>query len=145
MYKIIKTLQPYFCSIRQVQESAVLDIKIPLFWNPEAVKEKYPNVIVHVQDKNETSQLLMMISAATEEGYGELILAAQELIKINKEEEQKQELFRKMVADLQNLFKNESLDNIKGINLFEKHESDSKGTGTSGEGEVESPEGNTKL
>ena len=47
------------------------------------------------------------------------LMLAKEIIKFNIEEEEKRKLFDDMVKQLQNMFMNKSLDDLKNIN-FEK-------------------------
>ncbi len=61
--------------------------------------------------------MLSLISKANQNGYDVTFACANEIIKLNKEEEEKQKLFQEKVKELQELFKKESLDKLKDINL----------------------------
>ena len=58
MYKTIELLKPYFFSIREINNTLSLDIKIPVKWGYESVLIKYENVKVKIQDKNNERQLM---------------------------------------------------------------------------------------
>lgn len=118
MFENIKTLRPYFHSLREVQENVSLDIKLPLTWNFENIIKPYSTIGFKVQDKNDKFNLISLISHATQNGYDVVFACANEIVKINKEEEEKQYLFQQKVKELEELFKKQSLENLKEINLL---------------------------
>lgn len=118
MFENIKTLRPYFHSLREVQDNVSLDIKLPLTWNFENIIKPYSTIAFKVQDKNEKFNLISLISHATQNGYDVVFACANEIVKINKEEEEKQYLFQQKVKELEELFKKQSLENLKEINLL---------------------------
>lgn len=119
MYENIKTLRPHFHSLREVKDFVSLDIKLPLNWFYDEIVKPYTSVQIQVQDKNDKRTLLSLISDATESGYQVVFACANEIIKINKEEEEKQLLFQQKVQELKELFKKQSLDKLKEISLLE--------------------------
>ena len=50
-----------------------------------------------------------------------MFACSDEIFKYNKEEEEKQKLFHQKVKELQELFKTESLDKLKEINLTDNY------------------------
>ena len=121
MFESIKSLRPHFHSLREVQNNVSLDIKIPLNWKYEDISKPYRTVSIKVQDKNDKFNLVSFISQATQEGYDVVFACAEEIFKVNREEEEKQKLFQQKVKELQELFKNESLDRLKEINLTDNY------------------------
>ena len=121
MFESIKSLRPHFHSLREVQNNVSLDIKIPLNWKYEDISKPYRTVAIKVQDKNDKFNLVSFISQATQEGYDVVFACAEEIFKVNREEEEKQKLFQQKVKELQELFKNESLDRLKEINLTDNY------------------------
>ena len=120
MYENIKSLRPHFFSLREIENNVSLDIKIPLTWNYENIIKPYSTIKIKVQDKNDMFTLVSLISNATQNGYDVLFACANDILKINKEEEEKQRLFHQKVKELEELFKNQSLDKLKDINLIKK-------------------------
>jgi hypothetical protein len=118
VFESIKSLRPYFHSLREIENNVSLDIKLPLTWKYEEISKPYRSLKMKIQDKNEKFTLLSLISNATTEGYEVAFACALEIININKEEEEKQTLFQQKVKELQELFKKESLDKLKDINLL---------------------------
>lgn len=117
MFESIKSLRPHFHSLREIEGNVSLDIKLPLTWKHEEIIKPYRSIKFKVQDKNEKFTLMSLISTGTQEGYDVVFACASEIIKHNKEEEEKQKLFNQKVKELQELFKKESLDKLKDINL----------------------------
>ena len=126
MFENIKILRPYFHSLREVQNNVSLDIKLPLTWTYENIVKPYSSIKTKVQDKNDKYNLISLVSEATQEGYDVVFACANEIMKINKEEEEKQKLFQLKIKELQELFKHESLDKLKEITLLNTNGSTEK-------------------
>lgn len=118
MFESIKSLRPHFHSLREIEGNVSLDIKLPLTWKHEEIIKPYRSIKFKVQDKNEKFTLMSLISMGTQDGYDVVFACASEIINHNKEEEEKQKLFNQKVKELQELFKKESLDKLKDINLM---------------------------
>lgn len=144
MYEIIKSLRPYFFSLREIEGNVSLDIKLPLNWKYEDIIKPYRSIKTKVQDKNEKFSLLSIIANATEEGYKVVTACAMEIINVNKEEEDKQKLFQEKVKELQALFQKESLDKLKDMSFIQDEQfENSTGVRLADEGDGEGPEGDT--
>lgn len=117
MYEVIKKLRPYFFSLREIENNVSLDIKIPLGWSFNEIIQPYSSITTKIQDKNEKFTLLSLISVNNQEGYEIIFVCALEIITVNKEEEEKQNLFKQKVKELESLFKKEKLDKLKSLNL----------------------------
>lgn len=145
MYESIKSLRPHFHSLREIESNVSLDIKLPLSWKYEEISKPYRSVKIKVQDKNEKFTLVSIISNGTQEGYDVVFACASEIIKVNKEEEEKQTLFQQKVRELQELFKKESLDKLKDINLLNDYGQEiTAGIGMVEQGIGEGPDGDTE-
>jgi hypothetical protein len=144
VYEIIKSLRPYFFSLREIEGNVSLDIKLPLNWKYENIVKPYRSIKTKVQDKNEKFSLLSIISNATEEGYKVVIACAVEIIKINKDEEDKEKLFQEKVKELQLLFQKESLDKLKDMSFIQDEQfEDTTGVRLADEGDGEGQEGDS--
>ncbi len=144
MYEIIKSLRPYFFSLREIEGNVSLDIKLPLNWKYEDIIKPYRSIKTKVQDKNEKFSLLYIISNATEEGYKVATACAVEIINVNKEEEDKQKLFQEKVKELQMLFQKESLDKLKDMSFIQDEQfENSTGVRLADEGDGEGQERDT--
>jgi hypothetical protein len=142
VFEEIKSLRPHFHSLREIQNNVSLDIKVPLSWKYDDIVKPYRTVTVKVQDKNDKFNLVSFISQATQEGYDVVFACADEIFKFNKEEEEKQKLFHQKVKELQELFKTETLDKLKEINLTDNYGQEiTTGIGVVEQGDEEGPEG----
>ena len=118
MYETIKSLKPYFFSLRDIDGKLGLDIKIPTNWEYEKIIAEFKNIKIKIQDSNDKFNLISLLTISTQEGYNDVISCTKVIMKINKEEEEKQKLFQQKINELKNLFANETLDKLKEINLF---------------------------
>jgi hypothetical protein len=118
VFESIKLLRPYFFSLREIENNISLDIKIPFNWKYEEILKPYRILKIKIQDKNDKFTLLSLISNATQNGYDVTFACASEIIKVNQEEEEKQLLFQQKVKELEELFKKQTLDKLKDINLL---------------------------
>jgi len=142
VFESIKSLRPYFHSLREVKENVSLDIKLPLTWIYNDIIKPYSSITFKVQDKNESYNLVSLITQSTQNGYDVVFACANEIVTKNKEEEEKQRLFQEKVKELQHLFKNESLDKLKEINLLDNYgQEDTTSTRVASEPNGEGQEG----
>lgn len=137
MFESIKSLRPHFHSLREIEGNVSLDIKLPLNWRYDDIAKPYRSIKVKVQDKNEKFTLVSLISNGTQDGYDVVFACALEILQVNKDEEEKQKLFQQKVKELQELFKKESLDKLKDINLLNDYGQEI----TAGDGVVEQGDG----
>lgn len=145
MFENIKSLRPHFHSLREIENNVSLDIKLPLTWRYEEIVKPYRSIKIKVQDKNEKFTLLSLISSATQDGYDVVFACSLEILQINKDEEEKQRLFQQKVKELQELFKKESLDKLKDINLLEDYGQEiTASEGVSDEGDGEGSDGDSE-
>jgi hypothetical protein len=145
VFESIKSLRPHFHSLREIEGNVSLDIKLPLTWKYEEIVKPYRSIKFKVQDKNEKFTLMSLISMGTQDGYDVVFACASEIINHNKEEEEKQKLFNQKVKELQELFKKESLDKLKDINLMTHYGQEiATSLGMVIEGEDEGPVGDTE-
>ncbi len=142
MFENIKSLRPHFHSLREIEGNVSLDIKLPLTWRYEDIVKPYRSIKIKIQDKNEKFTLLSLISNGTQDGYDVVFACALEILQINRDEEEKQKLFQQKVKELQELFKKESLDKLKDINLLNDYGQEiTTGIGLVEEGDREGQEG----
>ena len=147
MFQSIKSLRPHFHSLREIEGNISLDIKLPLTWRYEDIIKPYRSIKIKIQDKNEKFTLLSLISNGTQDGYDVVFACALEILQINRDEEEKQKLFQQKVKELQELFKKESLEKLKDINLLNDYGQEittSIGLVEEGDGEGQEGDGDTE-
>lgn len=107
--KRLNELQPYVVGVRYVQSHSVVDVVFKEGWSiPES------KIIVKEQSVEDPNYHLFY-SERDDIGFDELLTYVEEIIKINIEREVKQELLKVKVKELQNLFKENTLDKLKTL------------------------------
>lgn len=136
VFDTINSLRPFFFSLREIKETVSLDIKIPSSWKHEI--EIKPEVTLKIQDQNEKSKLISLISPATKEGYDAVFTAGKKIIKTNQEMEERNKLFNEKIEELKKFFLEAPLDKLKEISFNKDNVRDKTSTG---EIELGDPEG----
>ena len=145
MFENIKSLRPYFHSLREIENNVSLDIKLPLNWKYDEISKPYRTIKLKIQDKSDKFTLVSLISYATQDGYDVVFECANEIINVNKEEEEKKTLFHAKVKELESLFLKESLDKLKEINLIQDYGQEvTTGDGLVEEGDEQGSDGDTE-
>jgi hypothetical protein len=121
VFENIKSLRPYFFSLREIEGNISLDMKLPLSWKYETIVTPYRSIKVKVQDKSEKFTLISLISNATQDGYDVVFACSLEIVNVNKEDEEKRKLFQEKVKELENLFQKETLNKLKDLNFLETY------------------------
>lgn len=144
MFEKIKFLRPYFFSLREIDGNVSLDIKLPMSWTFETIIKQNDSIKYKIQDKNEKFNLVSLISEATFDGYEVVFSFAKEIITFNKEYEEKQNLLKAKIKELEILFQHQSLDKLKDLIFIEngKQQEDSTIIKMVGEGNGEGFERN---
>jgi hypothetical protein len=141
----IKVLRPYFFSLREIDNNVSLDIRMPTNWKFETIVAPYKSIKIKVQDKNEKHTLVSLISNATTDGYEIVFTCAKEIVKTNKEIEEKQKLFQTKIKELEVLFQRESLDKLKELSFIENGQEITTGIKLVGQGDEERRDGNIET
>lgn len=120
MYKDIESIRPYFYSLRELENRYFsLDFKIPVSWVYEQFIPKTEDVSHKIQDKSAKTLLISIIGLASKEGYSKIFKIAEDIIKYNMEEEEKNKLLNMKIKELETLFSTKSLEELKDININE--------------------------
>jgi hypothetical protein len=145
VFENIKSIRPYFFSLREIEGNVSLDIRLPLSWKFETIVTPYRSIKTKVQDKSEKFTLISLISNATQDGYDVVFACASEIVNVNKEDEEKRRLFQAKVKELENLFQKESLDKLKDLNFLEVYgQEDETSIGLVREGDGEGSVGDSE-
>ena len=145
MFDNIKVLRPYFFSLREIDNNVSLDVRMPANWKFETIVAPYKSIKIKVQDKNEKHTLVSLISNATTDGYEIVFTCAKEIVKTNKEIEEKQKLFQTKIKELEVLFQRESLDKLKELSFIENGQEITTGIKLVGQGDEERRDGNIET
>ena len=95
-----------------------------------------------IQDSDEKFILLSLVSVGDENGYDSVFNCAGEIILLNREQEEKEKLFKQKINELKKIFLSESLDKLKELNFLEEYgQKNSASDGAIGSGDEEGSKG----
>jgi hypothetical protein len=114
IYKEFKELDSYIQSVRKLKNYLVIDIQIPKEWK---ILKKYANEesVVENQSKDSTKRNLSFASEFSEDSVNLIMSNIKNLIKFNKELEEKEKLFNLKVNELKVIFEKQNLENLQEL------------------------------
>lgn len=117
MYQLISSLRPYFFSLREIENTISLDLKLPTNWMYENITVQF-NIDFKIQDTKSKIVLISFITNNDEDNYDNLFNCAFQIIEFNKEIEEKQKLLQEKIFELQELFKTSSIQELRDLILL---------------------------
>lgn len=114
IYKEFKELDSYIQSVRKLKNYLVIDVHIPKEWK---ILKKYANEesVVENQSKDTTKRNLSFASEFSEDSVNLIMSNIKNLIKFNKELEEKEKLFNLKVNELKMIFEKQNLENLQEL------------------------------
>lgn len=114
IYKEFKELDSYIQSVRKLKNYLIIDVQIPKEWK---VLKKYANEesVVENQSKDTTKRNLSFASEFSEDSVNLIMSNIKNLIKFNKELEEKEKLFNLKVNELKMIFEKQNLENLQEL------------------------------
>lgn len=108
--------QDYILSLRFVENYVSFDLRLPETWNipTKSVKD------IEVINTNKTSdgiRYLSLVCPNTKESVDKVEVALDEIIKFNKEKEEKERLFKMKVQELKSIFDKENIGNLRTLKI----------------------------
>ena len=114
LYKAISPLVDYIYSIRKLKNFMSFDLKFPAKWSlPKTLVEENQIVPFEVDDPN--SKGISFVVEINEASFETTISKINKIIKINKEREQKEILFKNTIEQLKKTFEQNDLDKLKDL------------------------------
>lgn len=112
LYEEIQNLIPYLVSIRVIENVISIDVTIPSDWKipKRLVDEKS---ILEDQSPDEKFRFFSFVSEIGEENFTNLYTSIKNIIKYNKDREEKERLFQEKINELKSYFDKQSLDDLK--------------------------------
>tara|TARA_R110000824_G_scaffold73220_5_gene186508 strand:+ start:12226 stop:12717 length:492 start_codon:yes stop_codon:yes gene_type:complete len=118
LFKEIKIFGELFHSIRQHEQYFVIDLKIPLTWEFEPILMSHQKQLAYkINNENDTHRLISFFSTMNEGSVNLMSTVVQEVIKVNREVEEKRNLLLQKKVELENMFNNFSLNELKNISF----------------------------
>ena len=132
-YKEILPFVEYIHSIRKLESYLSFDMKFPTKWSiPKSIVDEGQVIGFDVEDPNMKG--ITFVSPIGEREVSLIIIKLGKIIKLNKERELKERLFKQTVEQLKQTFEKTDLDKLKNL-YFDFDESDIE---TELDGEIES-------
>jgi len=116
LYKEFSTLFPYIQSVRKIETYLSFDISFPNTWK---IPKKYVDEtkIMEQQSSIPNERLFSYVSEFNESDVERVYQNICNIIKYNKEREEKDKLFEDKVNELKVIFEKQNLEKLKGLNF----------------------------
>jgi hypothetical protein len=116
LYKEFSTLFPYIQSVRKIETYLSFDISFPKTWK---IPKKYVDEtkIMEQQSSINDERLFSYVSEFNETDVEKTYQNISNIIKYNKEREEKDKLFENKVNELKQIFEKQNLEKLKGLNF----------------------------
>jgi hypothetical protein len=113
-YQQISQFSDYLHSIRKLEEYLSFDIMFPVKWGiPKSIVDEGQLIPFSTGDEN--TKGFSFVSSINEKEINELINKVLKIIKINKDREIKDKLFKETIEKLKNTFEKNDLEKLKKL------------------------------
>lgn len=114
LYEDIQKLIPYLVSIRVIENVISIDVSIPSDWKipKRLVDEKS---ILEDQSPDEKYRFFSFVCEMNEDNFTNIYNSVKNIIKYNKDREEKDRLFQEKINELKTYFEKQSLDDLKKL------------------------------
>jgi len=116
LYDNIKKFEECFYGIRKHEDYFILDLNIPNHWTYEGLIDK-EKVATKVNKTTQGHMLVSFYCLDTRDGVKFLENEVSRVLKINKDEEEKNRLLQEKQKELEMLFQSKKLDELKSMNF----------------------------
>jgi hypothetical protein len=122
-YKELSPFVEYLHSIRKLKNYLSFDMIFPTKWAlPKSLVDE--GQIVGFEAENQNLKGISFVSATDESEVSKTLIKIAKIIKLNKEKELKERLFKETVEQLKNTFEKTDLDKLKNLNFYFEEEDD---------------------
>ncbi len=113
-YQNITPFSDYLFSIRKLKDYLSIDLLFPVKWSiPKSMVETTETVPFNSEDTN--SKGLSFVCPLNEQAITQTIAKINKIIKLNKEKEQKEILFKHTIEELKKTFEKNDLDTLQKL------------------------------
>ena len=117
-YSNIEPFIEYLLSIRKLENYFSFDLEIPKTWGMPKSLAQTEQVVPFESQQPTTHTVISVVCEITNEEIEKTISMILKLIKVNREREEKEILFKEVVADLKKTFESTDLDSLKKLNFY---------------------------
>jgi hypothetical protein len=123
LYKELNPFVEYLHSIRKLKTYLSFDMVFPSKWAlPKSLVDE--GQIVGFEAENQNLKGISFVSPIDESEVSKTLIKIAKIIKLNKEKELKERLFKETVEQLKNTFEKTDLDKLKNLNFYFEEEDD---------------------
>lgn len=120
-YKELAPFVQYIHSIRKLENYLSFDMTFPTKWSlPKSIIDEGQSISFNVEDRN--SKGVTFVSQINENDISLMLIKIAKIIKLNKERELKEQLFKQTIDQLKQTFEKNDLDKLQ--NLYFDFETD---------------------
>lgn len=120
-YNTLESIKDYFVSLRKLETYLSIDLKFPDTWSmPKSTTTDYQ--VVPFELKESSSRGMSFVCEMNEVDVEKNITMIQKIIKLNKERELKEVLFKEVVSELKKTFETNDLHSLKKLNFYFENE-----------------------
>jgi len=135
-YQTLDSLKDYFVSLRKLESYLSIDLKFPDTWGmPKSLTSDFQ--IVPFDSGENGYKGMSFVCEYNQEQVDKNIQAIEKVIKLNKERELKEVLFKEVMSELKKTFETNDLQSLKRLNFYfedEKQKTESLEHELGGEG-----------
>jgi hypothetical protein len=120
-YKELSPFVEYLHSIRKLKNYLSFDMVFPSKWSlPKSLVDE--GQIVGFEAENQNLKGISFVSPIDDSEVSKNLIKIAKIIKLNKEKELKERLFKETVEQLKNTFEKTDLDKLKNLNFYFEEE-----------------------
>ena len=120
-YKELSPFVEYLNSIRKLKNYLSFDMVFPTKWSlPKSLVDE--GQIVGFEAENQNLKGISFVSSIDDSEVSKNLIKIAKIIKLNKEKELKERLFKETVEQLKNTFEKTDLDKLKNLNFYFEEE-----------------------
>lgn len=120
-YKELSPFVEYLHSIRKLKNYLSFDMVFPTKWSlPKSLVDE--GQIVGFESENQNLKGISFVSPIDDSEVSKNLVKIAKIIKLNKEKELKERLFKETVEQLKNTFEKTDLDKLKNLNFYFEEE-----------------------
>jgi len=112
---------PYLIGIRAVDGYKIIDVKIPSSWKfgtpIEEVRKNFKKVQTLIAEQTKEFRVISLVGDDKFQNYDTLFAHLSTIIKVNREREEKNRLFKEKVKQLEEIFINSELDTLNHLSF----------------------------
>lgn len=120
-YNTLESIKEYFVSFRKLETYLSLDLKFPDTWSmPKSTTTDYQVVPFELNEQG--SRGMSFVCEMNEVEVEKNITMIQKIIRLNKERELKEVLFKEVMSELKRTFETNDLESLKRLNFYFENE-----------------------